>query len=190
MIEIITPFPIDKQLQLSVYFSEVESNLSLTGVRYCLNEMKSIDSDSNDAFLTQTTLSPKQLAEKEFIQKIKKELKCYLDDGSFHFSLPCHIELGTPFQQKVWRALAEIPSGEVKTYGRLAKELNSSAQAIGNACRNNLFPVIIPCHRVVSASGIGGYAGDTLDVQKGQIHFLRIKQWLLTHEATAREKRK
>lgn len=189
MIKIITPFPIDKQLQLSVSFSEIERNLSLSGVRYCLNEMESIDSDSNDAFLTQTTLNPKQLALKAFIQKIKKELECYLDDGSFHFSLPCQIQLGTPFQQKVWRALAEIPSGEVKTYGTLAKELNSSARAIGNACRNNLFPVIIPCHRVVSASGLGGYAGDTLDVQKGEIHFLRIKQWLLAHETAAREQR-
>jgi len=90
--------------------------------------------------------------------------------------------MGTEFQRKVWQSLQDIPVGEVRTYGSLAKELNSSARAVGNACRQNLFPVIVPCHRVVSASGIGGYAGDTLARQHGQINFLHIKQWLLAHE--------
>ncbi len=76
----------------------------------------------------------------------------------------------------------QIPSGEVKTYGALAAQLGSSAKAVGNACRNNPFPLVIPCHRVVAASGIGGYAGDTLQQQKGEIEFMQIKQWLLAHE--------
>ena len=94
----------------------------------------------------------------------------------------CDLSVGTEFQQKVWQALLEIPVGETQTYGFLANKLNTSARAVGNACRQNHFPVIVPCHRVVSASGIGGYAGDTLLNQQGQIHYMQIKQWLLSHE--------
>lgn len=83
---------------------------------------------------------------------------------------------GTPFQKKVWNQLIKIPPGKVMTYGELANRLGTSARAVGNACRNNPIPLLIPCHRVVSASGIGGYAGDT----RGGL--LQIKSWLLTHE--------
>lgn len=84
--------------------------------------------------------------------------------------------MGTVFQQKVWKALQQIPAGEVVTYGELAKQLKTSARAVGNACRRNPIPVVIPCHRVVSSSGIGGFAGST----KGRL--LDIKKWLLNHE--------
>jgi len=173
---IIYPFPILKQdtnqpLQLSVSFSCTDSECIISEVHFnqdkVLEDMSSQELDSN---------------EKLFSQQVKKQLDAYLKDAEFQFSLVCNIQLGTPFQQKVWRALTQITSGEVKTYGELAKELGSSARAVGNACRRNLFPIIIPCHRVVSASGIGGYAGDTLDDQKGEIHFLQIKQRLLEHE--------
>lgn len=118
----------------------------------------------------------------EFGQLIARQLEQYFKNSQTCFSVSCQIDQGTPFQQKVWRALTQIPPGKVKTYGALASELNSSPRAIGNACRNNLFPLVIPCHRVVSASGIGGYAGDTIDKQKGEIEFMQIKQWLLTYE--------
>ena len=90
-------------------------------------------------------------------------------------NIPCKLN-GTPFQQKVWRALRDIPAGEVMTYGELAKKVGSSARAVGNACRKNPVPVVIPCHRVVSASGPGGYAGATHGV------LFDIKCWLLDHE--------
>jgi len=83
---------------------------------------------------------------------------------------------GTEFQQKVWKALQDIPAGRIVTYGELAKELNTSARAVGNACRRNPIPVIIPCHRVVARAGIGGFSGAT----KGSM--LNIKKWLLNHE--------
>ncbi len=117
-----------------------------------------------------------------FAQVIEQQLNQYFQQPGFQFSLFCQMEGATVFQQKVWRALMQIPSGQVKTYGALAAELGSSARAVGNACRNNPFPLVIPCHRVVSAAGIGGYAGDTLQQQKGEIKFMQIKQWLLTHE--------
>lgn len=83
---------------------------------------------------------------------------------------------GTVFQQAVWQSLREIPRGETRTYGQIAKQLNSSARAVGNACRKNPVAIIIPCHRVVAANGIGGYAGETEGNQ------LMIKKWLLKHE--------
>ena len=83
---------------------------------------------------------------------------------------------GTDFQKKVWEELNKIPLGETRTYGEIAKVLNSSARAVGNACRKNPIQIITPCHRVVSANGIGGYAGKT-DGEK-----LNIKRWLLSHE--------
>ncbi len=117
-----------------------------------------------------------------FGQLIAQQLKQYFLNPRFKFSLPCQLDQATRFQQQVWQTLIQIPPGEVKTYGALAKELGSSARAVGNACRQNCFPLVIPCHRVVSASGIGGYAGDTLQHQKGEIEFMQIKQWLLAHE--------
>lgn len=83
---------------------------------------------------------------------------------------------GTLFQQSVWNELIKIPLGETRTYGEIANTLNSSARAVGNACRKNPIQIIIPCHRVISASGIGGYAGKTEGRQ------LDIKRWLLKHE--------
>lgn len=66
---------------------------------------------------------------------------------------------GTPFQQRVWQALRQIPRGEVRTYGELARQLGSSPRAVGGACRANPLPVFVPCHRVVSAQGLGGFSG-------------------------------
>lgn len=86
---------------------------------------------------------------------------------------------GTSFQKSVWEELTKIPKGETRTYGQIASNLNSSARAVGNACRQNPIAIIIPCHRVISAKGIGGYAGQTEGKQ------LEIKQWLLNHEGVS-----
>ncbi len=70
---------------------------------------------------------------------------------------------GTPFQQRVWRALLSIPRGKVLSYGVLARRLDprrpGGARAVGQACKANPVAILVPCHRVVAASGIGGYAG-------------------------------
>ena len=64
----------------------------------------------------------------------------------------------------------------MRTYGELAKLLNTSAQAVGNACRENPIPIIIPCHRVVSRASLGGYCGKTSGSK------IQIKTWLLQNE--------
>jgi len=69
--------------------------------------------------------------------------------------------VGTPFQQRVWEVLRAIPHGEVTTYGDIALRLNCvSARAVGGAVGRNPISIIIPCHRVVGASGgLTGFAG-------------------------------
>lgn len=106
---------------------------------------------------------------------ILNELHAYLRNPHHHFNLSLHIE-GTPFQKSVWKALQTIPSGTVVSYQELAKKLKTSPRAIGNACRANPIAIVIPCHRVVSKKGIGGYCGES----RGKM--LNIKAWLLHHE--------
>jgi methylated-DNA-[protein]-cysteine S-methyltransferase len=107
--------------------------------------------------------------------RVTEQLDVYFRDGGFRFSLPLHLG-GTAFQRRVWERMQRIPAGSTLTYGEMAAELNSSAQAVGNACRSNPVPVIVPCHRVVGAGGIGGYSGETAGRQ------IDIKRWLLAHE--------
>jgi methylated-DNA-[protein]-cysteine S-methyltransferase len=72
--------------------------------------------------------------------------------------------------------LQSIPLGTTQTYGDIAKALNSSARAIGNACRANPYLLLVPCHRVVKSNNIGGFGG------KIDGEAIAIKQWLLAHE--------
>jgi len=118
--------------------------------------------------------SPQQ-TDHVLLKNVLKQLQKYAASPKFTFDLPVSPK-GTEFQLRVWSALQEIPSGQVRTYGELAKKLGSSARAVGNACRRNPIPLVIPCHRVVSAKGIGGFAGET----EGQK--ISIKQQLLAHE--------
>ncbi|MES9948680.1 MAG: methylated-DNA--[protein]-cysteine S-methyltransferase [Candidatus Thiodiazotropha sp.] len=102
-------------------------------------------------------------------------IQAYLDDPKRGFDLGLILE-GTPFQCRVWQALREIPSGSTLTYGELARRIGSGARAVGNACRDNPCPLIVPCHRVVGKAGLGGFAGE----RGGEK--LEIKRWLLKHE--------
>lgn len=104
-----------------------------------------------------------------------KQLHAYFLNSAYTFTVKVN-PAGTDFQRRVWQALQSIPSGTTLTYGELARQLGSSPRAVGQACRRNPIPIIIPCHRIVASQHIGGYAG-AID---GQL--LSIKQWLLTHE--------
>ena len=73
------------------------------------------------------------------------------------FDLP--LDLGTGFQRAFLAALIASPCGETRTYGDLARALGVSAQAIGQACGANRIPILIPCHRILGATGLGGYSG-------------------------------
>jgi len=106
------------------------------------------------------------------------QLREYLENPDARFDLPLAVE-GTPFQLKLWEALCRIPRGKTRTYGDLARELEGEARAVGQACGDNRLPVVIPCHRVVAAGGIGGFAHSTGG------YLLEAKRWLLAHELGA-----
>lgn len=73
------------------------------------------------------------------------------------FDLP--LATGTGFQARFLQALIAIPYGETREYGQLARALGVPPQAIGQACGANPLPILIPCHRVLAATGLGGYSG-------------------------------
>ncbi|ATX81086.1 methylated-DNA-[protein]-cysteine S-methyltransferase [Mariprofundus ferrinatatus] len=89
-------------------------------------------------------------------------------------SLPPLAEPATPFQQIMRQALLNIPSGEVRTYGELAHELKTSPRAMGQALGANPLPILIPCHRVIAADGLGGFACG-IDWKKKLLQFERRK---------------
>lgn len=87
------------------------------------------------------------------------QLQAYFAGELEWFDLPLAPK-GTEFQQQVYAAMSAIPRGETRTYGDIATELGVPAQPVGQACGSNPIPVIIPCHRVVGADGLGGFSGD------------------------------
>jgi methylated-DNA-[protein]-cysteine S-methyltransferase len=123
----------------------------------------------------QVPVSRPQGIKDPLIQRTLQQILTYFEVPKFVFDLPMQPQ-GTRFQQSVWHYLRSIPVGEVRTYGEVAADLGSSPRAVGNACRRNPLPLVIPCHRVVSASGIGGFAGDTAGTK------IDIKRHLLAHE--------
>ena len=84
------------------------------------------------------------------------------------------IEYPEGFTGAVMRAMSDVPFGETRTYGELAADLDSAPIAVGGACGRNPLPVIVPCHRVVGADSLVGYAGG-----------LELKRTLLEHEGAA-----
>ncbi len=108
-------------------------------------------------------------------RRVCTALRAYLKNPRGKFRLPLETG-GTDFQQRVWRALQRIPAGRVLSYGELAHKLQTGPRAVGNACRANPVPIVVPCHRVVASNGKGGFMGKT----GGKA--LVIKDWLLAHE--------
>ena len=92
------------------------------------------------------------------LAEAQRQIAAYFTSGTFVFDLPLR-PAGTAFQNAVWQAMRAIPAGGVRTYGEIARELGSSARAVGGACGANPIPIVIPCHRVVAAGGLGGYSG-------------------------------
>ena len=111
-----------------------------------------------------------------------RQLERYRDDPDAKFDLPVVIE-GSNLQRGVWDAMCAIPRGKTRTYGELARELGADARDIGKACGDNRLPIVIPCHRVVAADGLGGFGHSTGG------YLLEVKRWLLMHEAPAFELR-
>ena len=111
-------------------------------------------------------------------QAIETQLRAY-------FRGHCHALVATPHTLRGYRfptycvaLFIRHSRRRTRTYGQIARQLNTSPRAIGQACKRNPLPLLIPCHRVVAESSIGGYAGPSLG------RMLNIKRWLLHHEYT------
>lgn len=93
------------------------------------------------------------------LEEAHHQLDAYFNGTLKEFNLPLSPQ-GTPFQQSLWKFLQQIPYGTTRTYGDIATDLGSAARAVGGACGKNPLPIIIPCHRVISANGkLTGYTG-------------------------------
>jgi methylated-DNA-[protein]-cysteine S-methyltransferase len=107
------------------------------------------------------------------LQEAYNQLDEYFHGKRKDFDLKLQIE-GTDFQKKVWKALTDIPYGEVVTYKDIAIAVGNvkAVRAVGNSNNKNKIAIVIPCHRVIGSNGkLVGYAGG--------LHF---KEWLLQHE--------
>lgn len=105
----------------------------------------------------------------------REQIEAYFDNPQFRFDLPMKPR-GSYFQQQVWSTIESIPVGDTVTYGELANRMKTSPRAVGGACAANYYPLLIPCHRVQSKLGLGGFMGES------EGPYIRIKRWLLNHE--------
>jgi methylated-DNA-[protein]-cysteine S-methyltransferase len=97
--------------------------------------------------------------ETPLLREARRQLLAYFAGKLRAFDLPLALA-GSPFQQRVWRAMQRIPYGETRSYGELAHETDSGPRAVGTACGSNPIAIIVPCHRVLAAGRrIGGYSG-------------------------------
>jgi len=112
-------------------------------------------------------------------ERVCRQIERYLDDPRFRFDLPFDYR-GTDFQCRVWRAISGIPSGRTLTYVDIARRLRTAPRPVGGACGANRIPLVVPCHRVLGANGLGGF----MNARSG--FPLEVKRWLLRHEGVSR----
>ncbi len=111
---------------------------------------------------------------------LRAQLERYFAGEPVEFDVPLRAA-GTPFQERVWAALREIPYGETVSYGELARRIGApgASRAVGLANGRNPVAIVIPCHRVIGADGsLTGYGGG-----------VGRKSWLLRHEAAVLQSR-
>lgn len=108
-------------------------------------------------------------------ERVCRQIERYLEDPEYEFDLPFEYH-GTPFQRRVWRQISGIPAGRTLTYKDIARRLKTAPRPVGGACGANRIPIVIPCHRVVGANGVGGF----MNAKDG--FPLETKRWLLRHE--------
>ncbi len=111
------------------------------------------------------------------LHRARDQLDAYFDGDLKAFDLPLALSVapgGTPYRRKVWQALCDIPYGETRSYIDIARVAGGSPRSVGQANGSNPIPIIVPCHRVVATTHLGGYSG---------AGGLDTKRWLLALEA-------
>jgi|WetSurMetagenome_2_1015567.scaffolds.fasta_scaffold48160_3 methylated-DNA-[protein]-cysteine S-methyltransferase len=154
-------------MEHGLYNSVIDSPVGKIGIKVANKKLVTLAFIKNDVPLLNST--------SEFAHNVVQQLNLYFANPKYVFDIPLYLK-GTPLHQRIWRRMLRIPSGTTVTYNDLAKQFDTNARVIGNACRANPVPIIVPCHRVVATNGPGGYCGKT----KGEM--LNIKMKLLAHE--------
>ncbi len=163
------PHPGGKSVTCVIDYADMaRTPVGLIGIRMSGGQLLGID------FAPQS--KPVDAAPNGAAREVLDQLFHYFEDSAWQFDLPLAMH-GTPFQRRVWQVLQRIPSGSTRSYGEIAREIHSSARAVGGACRRNPIPIVVPCHRVIAA---GGGAGGFMGQRDGDA--LAIKTWLLDHE--------
>lgn len=115
----------------------------------------------------------------ELAERACAQIKSFIANPNFKFDLPL-LDQGSAFQKKVWQVISGLEAGQVLTYKQVGQIIQCGApRAVGGACGANPYPLIVPCHRVVGANGIGGFA------HNDDGFFIEVKRWLLAHEGIA-----
>ena len=114
-------------------------------------------------------------SETALLRRARDQLHAYFDGELTEFDLPL-APAGTAYQRRVWQALCAIPYGATRSYLDIAHTAGGSPRSVGQANGSNPIPIIIPCHRVVATTHLGGYSGGD---------GLATKRWLLALEARA-----
>ena len=120
-------------------------------------------------------------ADHPILRETRRQLEEYFRGERQDFDLPLEFD-GSPFQRAVWDALGRIPYGGTESYGQLAERVGrpGAARAVGGANGRNPLPIVVPCHRIIGASGaLTGYGGPS---EEG----IAMKRWLIDHETGVR----
>src|SRR5258708_34714460 len=94
------------------------------------------------------------------VSEARRQIEAYLVGELRDFDLPVNAS-GSDFERQVWQAMLAIPYGKTRSYGDIAFDLGAVARAVGQACGSNPVPIVIPCHRVLAADGLGGFSRGT-----------------------------
>ena len=160
-----------KQLPRDTVWEEVASPLGLLTILASDNGVHAIAFEGDRTEQAKTNLP--RTEDHPIINAVDEKLAMYFDGTLKVFDLPLDLR-GTDFQKRVWKLLLEIPFGETRTYRDIACALDNTgaSQAVGAANGKNPVAIVVPCHRVIGASGhLTGYAGG-----------MDKKKFLLKHE--------
>ncbi len=139
------------------------------------SKIGNIEIAETDGKITYLDFSSKavKVTSNKLLIKASKQIEEYLNGSRQDFDLPMSFK-GTEFQNKVWKALLKIPYGKTLSYQELALKVGGKnySRAVGGAVSKNPIAIIIPCHRILSSNGLGGFAGG-LKIKKA---FLKIEQ--------------
>lgn len=140
-----------------------------------LGPVQIVESDGKIAEIRFASGSEPDRDDTPLLRRAETQVAEYFAGTRRHFDLPL-APAPTAFQARVRKAMQEIPYGQTRSYGELAHSAGGGPRAVGQACGANSLPLVIPCHRVVAAGGLGGYSGG-----KG----LATKRLLLALEGSA-----